>query len=255
MAEKNNDHLADALSAMSAMSAGEHHESEEPVQDDVPMTPEPSPYPSGEKHNTGLRPAVPVAKTIGKRRPPAPSAAPIPQGRPITPAHPTLPAIAPASRRAVVPATPPAYTSPSSRPPEPDMASSFISPDQPAGENLESTPGHEWMGTAPLDDDTMMAPAPDASAFTAHSTSYKSSAARKPAAFDWKPTLIPILLTTGVIFLAFSSLKGFLGPDSPYTALPGWVVGMVAGMGVLLLGLGAFTMMQVKAQLERSKIK
>ena len=111
------------------------------------------------------------------------------------------------------------------------------------------------MGTAPQDDDTMMAPAPDASAFTGHSTSYKSTTPRKPRVSEWKPTVIPILLTTGVLFLAFSSLKVLLGADSPFTALPVWVVGMVAGMGVLLLGLAMFTMMQVKAELESLKTK
>ena len=261
MAENKNDHLADALSAMSA---GEHPDPHEHLPEDesiffaasTPLAaPEPAAglRPAGPPSSPVARPSAPVAKPIGKIRPSAPSE-PVPQGRPITPARPSVPPIsnAPVSRRPFTPSAQPRVDAPS-RPPEIEVPQSFTSASEPAEATDEPTHGDDWMGISPEDDDAMMAPAPDASAFAPHASTSRSSALRRPAKSDWKPTVIPILLTTGVLFLVFSSLKFILGSDSPYAALSGWVVGMVAGMGVLLLGLGVFTMMQVKAQVQSSE--
>ena len=246
MAEKNKDHLADALAALSA---GEHHEPDPHDPHEPHASPPPAPRQTAPKPAAGLRPAAPVAKPIAKVRPTAPSA-PVPLGRPIVSARPAAPASAPVTARPVIPAVKPPAAGRAQSPTAPAPAA-FVTGNEPPETALPPATENDWMGTAPADDDNMMAPAPDASAFTAQSMSYKSSTARTAKTSDLKPTLIPILLTTGMLFLLFSALKFVLGADSPYAALPVWVVGMVAGMGALLLGLGIFTMMQVKEQLAR----
>jgi hypothetical protein len=111
--------------------------------------------------------------------------------------------------------------------------------------------GGDWIGPAPEDDDAMLAPAPDAAFLAAHTLSYKPPKVHVPQGPGAKQTIVPILLTSGVLLIAFGLLKFLLGPDSPYSGLPGWVVAMVFGMGALLVGLGVLTAFQVKAQLER----
>jgi hypothetical protein len=112
--------------------------------------------------------------------------------------------------------------------------------------------GGDWVGTAPLDDDAMLAPPPDASQFGGP-VGYKSPAVRRRAAGpEFKQTMIPILLTCGVLLLVFGALKFVLGPDSPYSNLAPWVTIMVFAMGVALLGLAVFTMLQVQDQLRRA---
>ena len=106
----------------------------------------------------------------------------------------------------------------------------------------------DWMGEAPQDDDAMMAPAPDASAFIKSAAS--RAVKRKPTS-DLKQTLVPILLTSGLMLCVMGSLKFFLGEESPYSALPTWVIGMMYGLGGVLLILAMFTMLQVKDQLTR----
>ena len=111
--------------------------------------------------------------------------------------------------------------------------------------------GGDWMGPAPEDDDAMLAPAPDREFLAAHTLSYKAPTVRAPQGPGVKQTMVPILLTSGALLIVFGLLKFLLGPDSPYSGLPGWVVGMVLAMGALLVGLGIFTAFQVKEQLAR----
>ena len=111
----------------------------------------------------------------------------------------------------------------------------------------------EWVGSAPDDDDAMLAPAPDASAFAYHAPPSRSTGKKLAQSSEFKQTLIPILLTSGLLLIVFGLLKFILGPDSPYSNLPGWVIGMTCGMGALLLVFALFTMLQVKDQLSRSR--
>lgn len=120
--------------------------------------------------------------------------------------------------------------------------------------NPTTEAGGDWIGPAPQDDDAMLAPAPDASVFATSSALYKPPARKAPTS-DLKPTLIPILLTSGLLLIVFGCLKFILGPDSPYSNLPSWVIGMMFGMGALVLAFGAFTMLQVRDQLARAATK
>ena len=97
----------------------------------------------------------------------------------------------------------------------------------------------------------MLAPAPDASDFVHKPLSYKSPQTKMAAGLSFKQTLIPILLTTGVMLIVFGSLKFIMGAESPFSALPGWTLGVMFGFGALMLAFGAFTMLQVREQLSR----
>jgi hypothetical protein len=111
--------------------------------------------------------------------------------------------------------------------------------------------GGEWVGTAPADDDATVAPAPDLSALAYRPRAYRPPLARA-ARRDVKQTMIPILLTTGVLLITFGVLKFFMGPDSPYAGLPIWLSAIAFGTGLLLLGAAVLTMLQVKAELARA---
>ena len=105
------------------------------------------------------------------------------------------------------------------------------------------------------DDDAMLAPAPDASDFVHRPPPSPSAPNRMAAGVAFKQTLIPILLTTGVLLIVFGSLKFILGAESAYAALPGWTLGVMFGFGSLMLAFGAFTMLQVREQLTRTIAK
>ena len=245
MAEKNNDHLADALAALSA---GEHSE----------------PDANGDDATPAARTApLPVTASV---RPPAPRVAPPPVGRPAVPSPVARPA---ANSRSAAPAVPPQPTaratspagSPSraNRPQAPASATppAFIQPEPvaPQEDSFAPTDEHagEWVGEAPADDDAMLAPAPDAATLN-YAYSPSKAAARKVSrsnsGLETKRTLIPILLTTGVMFLILGCLKFIASGESSFAGLPMWFVGLICGMGALLLVFAAFTMMQVKSQLD-----
>jgi hypothetical protein len=102
-------------------------------------------------------------------------------------------------------------------------------------------------GLAP--DDTA-APAPDPSVFAPKRATREIVADRQ---LHTKRTLIPILLTTGVLFPAVGSLKWTLGPDSPFAA---WSVVTAAALittGAVLLALAVFNMLQVRDMLRRPR--
>jgi hypothetical protein len=267
MAEKNNDHLADALAALSA---GEHSEPEPHPDNQSPAQIPPPPRLSPPAVKSGLR--TPPPRTPQPGAPSARPAVPAPVARPIT-ARPAAPASAappsrpPSNTRAASPVAPAAPTagrqaSPpprTGRPQAPSAAEqSFIQPEPvaPSDDSFASTDAHtgEWVGQAPADDDAMLAPAPDADTLNYAYAAKKSAARKGPSAhqgLETKRTLIPILLTTGVMFLILGGSKFVAGGDSSFAGLPLWFVGMMCGMAVVLLAFAVFTMLQVKAQLDR----
>ena len=112
--------------------------------------------------------------------------------------------------------------------------------EEPAAENAE------WGEAPPPDeDDVMMAPAPDVN-YLGH-----VPPRRHVSTSNMKQTIVPILLTIGVLMLVFGTLHFVLGPDSPYASIPTWTVAAVYGTGVVLIGLGVFTAFQIKAELEQ----
>ncbi len=218
-------------------------------------------------------PARPSAPVPGRPAAPAPPAIQSPPA-PIRPVRPTAPALtsqapAPATRSAAG-ATPPAGSSPAptirqvvpvvrkARPAAPTLAApkppvaapstEEIDGGQSTGLSAEADPG-----VIVDDDDLRSIPAPDASVFEprskpAVSEDFKAKAtARKN--LEFRRTLIPILLTCGVMMLGFASLKFLTGSDSMLATVPLWVPILLILAGLILIGLGVVNMLSVKAQL------
>ena len=64
-------------------------------------------------------------------------------------------------------------------------------------------------------------------------------------------TIIPVLLTLGVMLLAASTVRYFVSEDAPLSALPPWasIVGYV--IGAMLLMVAALNILQVRSELAR----
>ena len=106
------------------------------------------------------------------------------------------------------------------------------------------------MAAGPADDDAMLAPAPDVSVL-GHTHRKPIKKNKMLASIGYKQTLIPILLTTGLLAIAFGLLKTLGDSESPYSGLPTWLTIALYGMGAVLLGSGIVVMFSVKAVLDK----
>jgi hypothetical protein len=98
-------------------------------------------------------------------------------------------------------------------------------------------------------DEILAAPAPDASVFAPRRSTRDLVAERH---IYNRRTVIPILLTCGVLMPAVGALKWLRGPESPFSAWPVWAPLVLAGCGVVLLLLAVANMMQVRQMMRRA---
>jgi hypothetical protein len=101
------------------------------------------------------------------------------------------------------------------------------------------------------DDDMLGAPAPDASVFAPRRSTRDLVAERR---IHNRRTLIPILLTCGVLMPVVGSLKWLMGPESPFAAWSIWAPVMLFLCGPVLLGLAGANMMQVKQMMRQTPL-
>jgi hypothetical protein len=102
------------------------------------------------------------------------------------------------------------------------------------------------------DDDQMNIPAPDAAVFAPKPKSAAEIKAHRTAVYqsvEFRRTMIPILLTTGVLLLVFASMKFVLGADSPLSDLPMWLPVMLILTSLALLATAVLNMLSVKSSL------
>ena len=104
-------------------------------------------------------------------------------------------------------------------------------------------------GGSEMGDDMLGAPAPDASVFAPRRSTRDLIAERQ---LNNRRTLIPILLTCGVLLPAVGSLKWLRGPESAFTAWPVWAPLLLAALGALMLFLAIVSMIQVRQMMRRS---
>jgi type IV secretory pathway VirB10-like protein len=227
-----------------------------------------------------------VAPSEHKPAPPAPITQPVKQMRPAAkpiPARPPAPVstapTAPKPARPVAPAltTPaPAPAAPSPRPaaPAPVAAAGGARKPRPTAPTLRHgtvpTTGAEVDGgqstglsagsesaDAVDDDDSVIVPAPEASVFMPRAKPTTSAEVRAAIArrksLNLRRTLIPILLTLGVITLVFGSMKFFSGPDSMLANIPGYMPIILLIAAAVLLVLAVFNMLSVKVQLDAER--
>jgi hypothetical protein len=218
MSESNHSDLADALSRLASGDvAPSEREHEPPVPPPAPPTPRVA--------KVTFRPITPVAPTVA---------------RPASPARPVIPSIA----------TP----HPAARPQRPAVPTVRpLAPPSPAGPTL-TEPALPVDDPAVVDDDdAVIVPAPDASVFIPRKKPATSAEARARVArkkqLEFRQTLIPILLTTGVLAIAFGVAPFALGPDSIAAHLPRWVTPTLIAIGAVQLALAGANMASVRSML------
>ena len=212
MAKSDHDDLADALARLAG---GDIAPSERDHDAPVPTPPKPPPPPK-----PAFRPTSPTANVLRPSAPP-----------PRAPAPPPSPVVARPQRPAVPPSRPLAPPPPNLTPPEP--------PGPIAGDAVVE------------DDDVVFVPPHDPSVFVPKRTALTTAEAQARAAHrkrvEFRRTLIPVLLSCGVIAIAFAVATVALGPDSISATLPHWVVPTLVSAGVVLLVLAGLNMASVRS--------
>jgi hypothetical protein len=239
--KKDKDHLADKLASFAA---GEHPE-DQPAGSGVeghaqvhfgPAAPRPAPVPTP-------RPApLPTATT-------RPAAIPPPADRPTIPARP-----------AAAPRTPPPAkvrdSAPGTPPVAPRQREFHVVADEPdlgpdaaaAAHEAEIAREADAVAHVVEDDDTLNLPAPSPDMLAHRRPS--PSPPRRPAlsrTVGFKQTLIPILLTMGVLLPVLAFWSFAMGEESPISAAPSIALALIA-TGVVMLIFAIITMVQVKHQ-------
>jgi hypothetical protein len=240
MPNPTNDDVAKALEQLAAGQAGESHA---PSDDLSHAAPAPISPPATS------RPMSPV-RAAGAGATPKPK--PVP-GRSATPAasvnRPTQPpgsAAPPAPRPpgATAAKTPPttARSGAASRPASPGPA-------RPAAPVIASQSASEPQAQVIDDDDRVIVPAPSADVFRHQGTGV--SARRTPARrLSLRRTLIPILLTAGLILFVLGLLRFLWTENNPLAGLQTWLVAIMFVFALVLWGLAAVNILAVKHQLK-----
>jgi hypothetical protein len=144
------------------------------------------------------------------------------------------------------------------RPSAPEIAPAPVVP-----VNVESVEAQPPVADSPAseiieDDDMMAIPAPEASVFQVKSPNTLAYARAKVAAkrsLEFRRTLIPVLLTSGILMLGFASLKLVADPDSSLVAVPIWVPALLVVGAVIFLALAVVNMLSVKQQMAAGQSK
>jgi hypothetical protein len=233
MAESNNDDLADALAQMANGDvAPSEHEPEAPIEPPPvkavrPASSRPVVVPPASVRPA--RPVAPVPSNVTLNPPPAAPVAP-----PVVTTRPVVPVV-----RKQRPAAPTITQTPGEA--------------EVAGDQSTALSGAMDSSTIIDDDDSVIVPAPDASVFDTTPKKKAAATAKAKAAvrknLEFRRTMIPILLTCGVLMLGFASLKFVSGSESSLSVLPIWVPVLLVLAGAIVLALAVVNILTVKNQL------
>lgn len=94
------------------------------------------------------------------------------------------------------------------------------------------------------DDATLVPAASDE--YLARPAAPRPAAPRADRALERRRTLIPILLTLGVLLPLLGIMRWIVDAASPLGSMPGWLAGLLIGGGVALLGLAGLNMALVQ---------
>jgi hypothetical protein len=91
-------------------------------------------------------------------------------------------------------------------------------------------------------------PAPSMDYLAHHPHQAAAAPARSTAAKGarHRMTLIPVLLTTGLLLLLAVGLKFVVNPEAPLALMPGWMAALLAVGGAALLAVAGLNMAQVR---------
>lgn len=242
MPNPNNDDVAKALEQLAAGKSEEPHA----PSDNVSHAASPPPKPGTPSADT---------RSLNPARPPGGPAAPKPRPVPGRPA--------PSAASGVRPLQPPGSAAPPT--PRPPGASATVpplagaragsparplsaGPIRPAAPVLPSQPAGDPRSQPIDDDDRVIVPAPSADVFLHHATS--PSARRTPArSLSLRRTLIPVLLTAGLILFVLVLLRFLWQDNNPLAGLQPWLISIMFVFALVLWGLAAVNMLAVKHQL------
>jgi hypothetical protein len=172
-----------------------------------------------------------------------PAPEPVQSAQPSPPARPTSPQPRPAT-----PAAPP--------PPKPVVTSGARQRPSVPGRAATPAPGPVApIEVKEIEHDELQGPHVESSSVKPQAPRGRSaprptSAAAAKRSVEHKRTMIPILLTIGVILMGLGVLRFVSGSDSPFSLLPVWFVAVLIAMGLASLGLAALNMSIVKHALE-----
>ena len=103
----------------------------------------------------------------------------------------------------------------------------------------------------PGGDEMVAAPAPDPSVVAPKRATRDLQLERRS---HHRRTLIPILLTCGVLMPSIGSLRWLRGPESPFAAWPVWAPLLLFVFGLMLLALAYANMSQVRRLMQRHAV-
>jgi hypothetical protein len=226
------DELARRLAAMSEGASAPHEEAQhapEHPHDHIDLSQQPPPAPTPPPPNAPRM----IFPDTGRAQPPRTAPQPNPFARP-NPPPPSIPAAAPSSSRPTAP------------------GNVYYTPPTP----LRSTPAQPTLpsGSTDIDDDAVIVPPPDPTVFAPRPAPRAPARLHRVQTLEFKRTIIPILLTLGVICPTLA-LVGFLAPaTSPLSVLrSAWFSIPFILIGLLNLALAVITMLQVRDELQRQR--
>ena len=263
MTNRSNDDIANALKGLAS---GEHVEPEGAGDDvahpssHVPHPAPPAAAPANPAPQPRPAPAVPLRPTPqplpaspgrpGRPSQPGGAAAPQRAATPTAPgtagaraASPVVGGVTPGAGRSASPGPVPAarvvQNTAVARPP---AAATPAAPDF----AVADAPAPESEG----EDDAASMPAPGVE-YLAARHHHPAPTAPRPAlakSLAFRRTVIPVLLTTGVLMLVTAVMKYVVHPDAPLAALPTWLVVVLAVASVALVMVAVLNMVQVQNQ-------
>lgn len=187
--------------------------------------------------NSKVRPSMPgqaVPRSLASQSRPAAAAPPAPVASPVAPPPPVEPPASPVEE--ILEAT---IEEPAELTPE----------EQAAAREAEVEAEAEAVAHVIEDDDTLNLPPPPPEAL-AHRPAPRTPRELASRRVGFKQTMIPVLLTMGVLLTGIAVWSFSMGEESPVFDEPTIPISVLI-VGILMLGFGVFTMLQVRAQLAR----
>jgi hypothetical protein len=213
------------------------------VEHDLPSETEPSaPIPPPPAAPPPVQPPASAAEFRRPSRPDAP---------------PSRPAAPPSRPAAPSPSPAPAQPSPAAAKPKPARPQRPDRPDRPEAppstvwsedEAAEVAAHYDPMSEIIDDDDAVIVPAPEPEVFAPHAPKVPTGPGGiRSLAF--RRTVIPILLTCGVLLIGIGSLRWLGGPDSIFVDMSIPLSAALCGCGFFLFLVAVLNMLQVKGEL------
>lgn len=225
MTNRSNEDIANALRQLGG---GEPHR-DDADKSDPPSLPQRA-GPTSADQTSGGRPAVaPAGEGTAMPRPSHQPALVVPTRL----ARPSAPGESPAAPRPAVPTGLGA-------------APTLPRPMMPTAGPVEFVQGDARPAGGALDDDvaTMPAPSVDYLAHRAPAAPRQRPTGRSPGV---RATTIPVLLTIGALLIAAAALKYAVHPDATLALMPTWLAAILAGAGMVMIGLAVTHALQARA--------